>query len=183
MATESENENRNYYTNQGFNTANILATRLDTKPILDQIECYLRGEMIYETVTEGMPSYTKVKLGDPKCNQLGIQTIMAYAQSIINSAVVQGNIKQDIWLQRNYWHRMEFATAMVGNCEKYDIHDDDLNLVIDYVAFMIYFFTSRLIDNKERESYANYTQSQVTQVREQGGGGWLSGMNPFGAKK
>lgn len=183
MSSEAENENRNFYNNQGFNTANILATRLDTKPILDQIESYLRGEMLYESVENGMPTYTRVTIGKPKCNQIGIQTIMAYAQSIINSAVVQGNIKQDIWLQRNYWHRMELATAIVGNCEKFDIHDDDLNLLIDYVAFMIYFFTSRLIDNKERESYANYTQSQITQVRDNSSGGWLSGFNPFGARK
>jgi hypothetical protein len=181
--SETANENRNYYSNQNFNTANILATRLDTKPILDQIESYLRGEMIVETVENGMPAYNRVKIGDPKCNQLGIQTIMAYAQSIINSAVVQGNIKQDIWLQRNYWHRMELATAIVGSSEKFEIDDDDLNLMIDKVAFLIYFFTSRLIDNKERESYANYTQSQVTQIRDTQSGGWLSNLNPFGGKK
>ena len=183
MGTESENENRNFYSNQGFNTANILATRLDTKPILDQIESYLRGEMIVETVENGMPSYTRVKIGDPKCNQLGIQTIMAYAQSFVNSAVVQGNIKVDTWLKNNFHNRWELAKAVVGNSERFDIKDEDLDIMIDKISSLIYYFTSRLIDNKERESYANYTTSQVTQVRENQSAGWLSGLNPFGGKR
>lgn len=179
QSNQQSNQSASFVNNQGYNTASILAIRLDTQQILEQIECYLKGQIKQERIKDGIPVVELVQIGTRKCNDDGIQGIMGYVQAIINSATVQGNLKADQWLQKNFHHRWQFVKMIVTNIKRWEIDDKNIEPISDECCNLIYMFTSRLIENKERESYSNYSQSQVTSVKENSGG--LFSM--FGGKK
>ena len=177
--TTPNNQSASYVNNQGYNTASILAIRLDTQQILEQIECYLKGQIKTEDIKDGVPIVVLRQIGTRKCNDDGIQGIMGYVQSIVNSAVVQGNVKPDQWLRKNFRHRWQFCKMLVTNTKRWEIEDSNIEPICDECINMIYYFTSRLIDNKERESYSNYSQSQITSTKT--GSSGIFGM--FGGSK
>ena len=177
---EPSKQQANWTNNQGYNNANILALRLETQPTLEAMESFLKGMIRVEAITaDGAPTYEYHRLGVPKCNQSGLQAIMSHLHSVINSSVVQGNFKEADWRAKNGRHRKQFCKMLITNIKAWEIKDSDIEPICDQYMNLVYHFTSRLIDNKERESYSNYSQSQITQVRD--GGSGLFGF--FGGKK
>lgn len=141
--------------NIGYAAASALQIRLDTKPILDDIELFLRGaRLIVEQDAKGQIKCKKVTIGTAKANDLGIQGILNLVTAIINPQVVQGNFTNDLWTDYVVNFHMNLATNIVNNCYNWKILDDDIDLIIDFIMPLVEAFTSRLIDNEERKSYA-----------------------------
>lgn len=155
MATENEIQQAQGSNNLGFNHANALAIRLQTQELLGSIRDFLTGfeTQIYdkdgEIVTE------KVKIGEAKMNDKGIQAVMSRLSLIFHPAIVQGNYAEDRYINEIQMIRSSLADAMMVNLEIWDIKETDYEDIIDGIQTAVKGFLSRLIDNKERESYAN----------------------------
>lgn len=155
--------------NQGFNSATALQIRLDPTAILENIELFLRGcKIIVEQDDSGNINTKRVTLGEKKANDLGIQGILNWVQIILNPQVVQGNFAVDSPHYSSQYAeyirlcRINLASTMLENFFEWDLKEHDLNYLVDSIMNAIEPFLTRLIENKERDSYANTISHQET---------------------
>lgn len=168
--------------NREFNNASALQIRLDTRPLIEDIELFLRGARIESYMDEKGQIKTKsVSIGRPKANPLGIQSIICLITSLINAQNVQGNFSKEQYFDFVYWARLDFATAIMYNLDRYEIREEDYSLIVDQVMNMVEPFMSRLIENKERDSYAETIRHNEVNTLQQGRQGFPFGL--FGGNK
>lgn len=165
----------------GYNTESVLAMRLDTTKMLAQIEAFYRGTRIigYQENTTGQVVPVFDEFGKPRLNEIGIQQMMSHWQTLINSQTVQGNLSNDEYIEFLIRLRGDLAQDLMNNFYEYGVKEKDFDALVDMAINTAQPFFSRLIDNKERESYANTMQS-IERIGESGG--FLSNLNPFGRK-
>jgi hypothetical protein len=134
-----------------------LMIRLDTKPIIEDIELFLKGEVI--TIKQdgngNVTTENRLIAGARKMNDKGISTILNKVQAMINTQTVQGNF-DDIEFE-DYVIRVhqELACTIMLNMHEWEISEGDYEEICDFVMNLVEPFISRLKDNKERESYAD----------------------------
>lgn len=137
-----------------YQQLSALQIRLDTTKILEDIEFYLRGERIVLLRDDkGKVKPNKVKVGKCKANDLGVQSIMSMVTAIINPQTVQGNIDDQIYESYIFETHINLTTNIVVNCYNWEISDEDIDPIIDFIMSIVQLFVSRALDNKERESY------------------------------
>jgi hypothetical protein len=178
MAEFEENEGRHLTANADYVTSSALKIRLDTNPILSQIELFLRGSQ-YIVVQDqyGRIKQQNMKTGQPKANQLGIQSILNYVTGVFNPQVVQGNFKEEMYQNYIMELNIDLATMIVNNCYTWEVREDDIDVICDFIMSMLQPFISRLIDNKERESYEKSLITHETSRTEERNKGFF--LNPF----
>lgn len=159
-----------------IDTSSVLEIRLHTKPILDQFETFVTGKqkfIVYDS--DGKPFVQEIVLTPPKANKLGQQVIINKVQNIINSAVVQGNFDE-----AKYEHYIDkvwgdLIDDLMINLYIWGIKIEDYNPLIDHIIDILIPFISRLLENKERESYAQSLRvsesSNITQLKNRVFGG------------
>ena len=178
------NENRDTATfySQPVQDTQSLLFRLDSRPLLDDIELFLRGKrlMVEQDQTTGELVTRSVTIGDPLANDMGIQGVLSWVSLIINPHVVQGNYDMDRYVNHCCDIRKEFAYILTLNTVKWNINPYNRVLICDGIMNLIKPFISRLIANKERESYSNTMVRTESSVIGRGGG--LSSFNPFAKK-
>lgn len=161
-----------------LNEYNALQVRLNTDDILRRIEIYLRGVVVNIKVdAEGIPQQETTKVGEPKLNELGIQSIMSRISTMINPATVQGNFADDgKGFSEDYEIYIEEAKISLHhelfvNTYRYMVETEDIKPIIDTIMGMVVPFMSRLIGNKERDSYGESlrTIESMTQKNNEGG--------------
>ena len=154
-------------TNAYYNTATALQIRLETSQIIENIEMYLKGSVM---VAEQDPATGRIKMrtivkGVPKANAYGIQSILNWIQMVLNPQVVQGNFPSDskahsaMYEEFIYMLRIDFTELLIINCYEWEIKDSEISGIVDSVMNLTEPFMTRLIDNKERESYAQSLRS------------------------
>lgn len=159
-------------TNSAYTASNSLKLRLDTQHLLEQIELNLKGykEVIRVDAKTGIPQVDRIRIGEPKANDLGIQEILRWLNNVINPAVVQGNYKEERYQDDLYRIRVSLAQDLMTNLDRYGINENDYEGIIDSFMATIRPFLSRLIDNKERESYeATIHSIESNTIKEKGG--------------
>lgn len=162
MATEQERSMMNslHTGNTDYNNFTSLQIRLNTEPILRQLEMSLRGyEERMDIDENNMPILKFEKTGEAKANERGIQAIMGRAQTILNPQVVQGNFSEEEYNLYLYRVRVNVSTDLMINLHRYNIKVTDYNAIVNMFMSAIEAFMSRLKDNKERESYASTIRS------------------------
>ncbi len=169
--------------NQGFNNATALQIRLDTKTLIEDIELFLKAEIIhFHQDDAGKITTSKSKIGTPKANARGIQGILALVSSFINSQTVQGNFDRQQYEQYVWDARVDLACNLTNNLYFWAIAEEDTDVIIDQIMNIVEPFISRLIDNKERDSYAETIKhSEVSTMQNKTGGGFPFGL--FGGKE
>lgn len=150
-----------------------LQIRLDTTKILEDIELYLRGErsILQRNEKSGKIKATKVKTGEKKTNDLGVQSIMSFVTAIINPQAVQGNIDEELYENFIYETHINLTTNIVVNCYNWKISDEDIDPIVDFIMSIVQLFVSRTINNKERDSYGEsmrYIDSSSQKESKQG---------------
>lgn len=149
-------------------TNETLKVRLDTFSITEQIKIFLKGVNIVPYKNEeGFIKYKEEQAGKPKCNTEGVQTLMNWITATLNPQVVQGNFPIDArsgvckayddYIEE---YNIELASLVITNVYNWDMSDDDIEGVINFIMFLIIPFMSRLIGNEERNSY-NQTMRSV----------------------
>lgn len=157
------NEQEQQYAIAQFTAQNssesALQIRLVTQQHLMDIENMLRG--VRETVVDenGVPSVKLIKIGTPYANEEGVQGIMKWVRGVINPHFVQGNFPVEkggvstVYNDFIKHFQIDFGTDLVLNCGEWGIPDKKIEGLIDCIMSEIRGFASRLIANKERDSY------------------------------
>ena len=134
-------------------TENALKIRLEVAPIYERIEMYLSGQE-YE-VKNG--EVHKKKIGIPKANPMGVRAIMNVVMSYINTAVVQGNLREEEIKMIMMDFRRSMGSMLAWRTKEYGIDRGERKQIIDFLEPMVFMYISRTKDNKERDSYGMRT--------------------------
>lgn len=139
--------------NQDFMQPNILQLRLDTQNLLTDIHVFLIGKRL-QYVDEGQgPKAIYVKEGKARANEEGAQALVGWLTTQLNSAVVQGYWREERFMYFMERTRKELAKMLLENGPRWAIRDDECLVITSSICNALEGFMSRLIDNKERESY------------------------------
>lgn len=163
---ESKTTNQQMYTNKYYNSSSVLQIRLDTTPILEKIECFLRGGSFVLSQEETTKKITTqfVEQGTAKANKEGVQSILTFLTSVFNPQVVQGNFDEERYQLHIKELNIDLVKFIVTNSTHWNIKDDDIEYICDFIMILAIPFLSRLIDNKERDSYGDTIQTQERTV-------------------
>lgn len=172
--SETAKENNEFYnsTNEGYNVVGVISLRLDTSTMLNDIESFLKGtKTIGYEEKDGVLRPVYATAGQPKMNDLGIQSVMSWLTSLLSPHTVQGNFPTMDDLD-DYLIRLEtdFFGYLMKNRHNFNISMDELDGIVDMFINTAEPFFTRLIQNKERESYANTIRSVESNRMERGGG-------------
>lgn len=162
-------QNQLYSSSRNFITETALQLRLDTKQILKDIDAFLKGGEYVDVTNEesGLTATVFQQTGEPKANKLGIQSISNFLKAIFNTAAVQGNFLDDRYDDYVKEVNISIAAIIITNSLKWGIEDDDIDYICDFIMLFVIPFFSRLIDNKEREGYAeNLRTSETSSVTD-----------------
>lgn len=141
--------------NEQYIQPNILQLRLDTQQLLNEIHVFLSGKRLQYAEKEGGIEPIYINEGKARTNEEGAQAIIGWLQTQMNSAVVQGNWREEqfqYFLKRS---RIELAEILLINGPKWKIRRDERQVIISGIMNALEGFMSRLINNKERESYTH----------------------------
>jgi hypothetical protein len=181
MSNENYQSNSTSAINNNQDNNSFLQLRLDTRPLLRDIEQFLSAKrvFIYVDPKTGETGEKEEVVGEPLANDKGITAILNMFHLRANHHVVQGNIEQEMFKQLISDTRKELASSIVVNCYEWGIEDSKLNMVIDSILGFYKPFLSRLLGNKERESYMNQFKTQETIVQNSNQGGAMSAIKGF----
>lgn len=163
--------------NDGYTSAGVIQLRLDTGPMLDQLEAFFRGRRIVGYSERGgsiVPQYGPA--GTPKMNDEGVQSLMSWLTPLFSPHTVQGNFKdrQELNVFLCYLQK-GLAKNIMANREKWGIRRSDYSGIIREIMCAAEPFFTRLLENKERESYANTMRTVENNKVDKGG----FSLNPF----
>ena len=174
---EQENQSIEAYnqSNDGYTTAGVIQIRLDTGPLLDQLEAFLRGsrQQGYTTNPQGATVPVFQTIGRPKMNDIGVQSVMSWLTPLISPHTVQGNYPTINDLQE-FLCRVEediYCYLMI-NIHEFGISHYEIDGIVDMIMNAAEPFLTRTIANKERDSYSN-TMTHQSRVSQEGGRGIL----------
>lgn len=151
---------------------NMLQIRLDTSPILAQIERFLKGigdSYVIDKETN-QAVYTANVTGRPLANDVGVRSILTWLTSTINPSVVQGNFPVDkhgySQMSENYTYafQLNIGKFIVLNCVDWEMREEELEGIIDFIMNLVIPFMSRLLGNQERKSYAKTLEAKETHL-------------------
>lgn len=150
-----------FMSKSGVQNPEVMRLRIDPSPMLTEVYAYLSGDRI-EYVPQADGGYKKeiTKIGEPKMNQEGINSVMNWIKTQINSAMVQGNFPVDgVGYSRAYddfcfYFHINFAMYLQKKRIDFDLLDNEYKGVVDIIVNSIRVFLTRLIGNEERKSYA-----------------------------
>lgn len=158
--------------NEGFANASSLQIRLDTDPMLNRIDFMLRGYREKLEIKDGNPVMTFVNDGEALANDIGTQYILGWLRMVVNPQVVQGNFDDERYTDFLCRHRKAIATNIMLNINRFSIKEENYGSIIDMIMSNLEAFMSRLIDNKERDSYSSTirsVESTNSSLTEKGG--------------
>jgi hypothetical protein len=168
--------------NGSYNEASVIEKRLNTSEVLEKIQIYISGCVtIFETDEKGKLKKITKPMGKAKCNDEGLQAILGFVTSVVNSQVVQGNYEIEQYKYHCFYMRNELTKQIVINMKDWAIISKDAESIIDFIMNLIEPFMSRLVDNKERDSYASSLRVSESATSDREKQGWLSGI--FGGKR
>lgn len=166
---------------QAYETASIMKLRLDTNPLLEKIELFLRGEkLVFLTDENGRTHKDTIPIGYinekketerraeglkpsyAKANEVGVQTILNHVTAICNPQVVQGNFNKEMYQNYVFETRIDIAKLLMVNLYEWEISPKDYEGIINFIMSLSKPFMSRLIDNKERDSYGGTFRTHET---------------------
>jgi len=170
MNVQSEGQQQHISTMGQEVPLSTLQVRLDTDPILENLEIYLRGaSYVTHENDEGNLETKRIKIGTPLANDEGVQSLLNWVRLTLNPSIVQGNIKSfDNHLMLVKYFRLRLAEYILLNLHNWAIKEEHYAGLVDVITNMISLFLSRLINNKERDSYTNTLQSVETTRSQEG---------------
>lgn len=174
-----ESASQNVTSSQGipYNDANTIQIRLNPDQYLARIEMYLRGAMVNHYQDEqGKLKTEVVQRGQAKANEYGVDQILLYLSGLISPTIVQGNFPinkngyseaYDIFI---FHLRSDIGDYLLMNEDDFEIDSKETLGIIRFIMNVITPFMTRLLGNKERESYYHsFKDTQSNTIKEGGG--------------
>lgn len=146
----------------------VIKLRLDTGRLLTELELFLKGQKIVPNINaQGQQELLVQDSGERLVNDRGIQAILLTLSQTINSQGVQGNWKPEYFEQFVAEVDFNFSCDLWVNMRNWDVKLENYNVVCNAFMNLVQQFTSRIIDNKERESYGLSMKTSESVVQQQ----------------
>lgn len=174
---ENSPENQISILNKAIQNYNLLQLRLDPSNLINEIKMFLNAEL--EIVTDdGQGNFNRkvIPVGVPKANKQGIASILNWIQMVINPQVVQGNFPLDKHGKSEMYDmfieefQKDLGDMIYINLYDYDINETEAQSIIDATMNLVKPFMTRLISNKERESYGDTFREIISSVPQKNNG-------------
>lgn len=147
----SENKTGMMTNNELFINSSALQLRLNTEPLLVQLEANIRGIEYY---VDDKGETRARRVSQPLFStEEGIRNYMTIIRSVINTSVVQGFTNQEHYQDYLCRFRKDLAKNLMINRLNYGLNINNYSMVISLAMNTIELFISRTIDNKERDGY------------------------------
>jgi len=165
----SDISNSNSVMNSG-SSEGVIKLRLDTNDIITKTELFLRGKKIVPYINEdnGEQVLRVESIGTPLMNEEGIQCVLLTLNQTVSSLGVQGNWKSDYFEQFIAEVDTNFSCDLWVNLRKWSVKLENYNLICNSFMNLMQEFASRIIDNKERESYGLSMKTSESVVQNNG---------------
>lgn len=176
MDTETSNAISSH--NMAYMTPSALQMRLETTENVEKVEIFLSGMKSFtlQDETTGKIKIQKKQVGRRLMNDEGVSHLVNYVGSVINPQVVQGNYSEEWYRQQLELTHKRLAFMITVNRPFWEIDPNSRYSIIGFIMEFVKPFLSRLIDNKERESYAATIRSVESSTMQTGVN------NPLGMK-
>lgn len=163
---------------QSVANESFIKIRLDTDQLLRRLELFLSSSRVSLVQdAQGNLAEQTVRMGDPLCNQEGLNGILQIVEMMINPQTVQGNFDMSQYENYIYFARREIASEIITNRIKWGIKTENAKMIIDSIMRIVKPFYSRLIKNLERESYkGGFTSREVVMHSDKGMAKFAAGM-------
>lgn len=176
---ETENQSIQMFDNSAYTNPGVLQLRLDTGEIIERVQRFLSGVVLVPaTQPDGSTKLVNQNVGQRICNEKGVQHITNMVHSVVNPGVVQGNYNESRYELHVYQFHTTLASTLIANYIEWEMKYEDLELVATFAMNMVCPFLSRLLENKERESYAQSIRTMESS-RVDSRSNWM----PFGGKQ
>ena len=160
---ETLEESFNSVSMTGNTDASILQLRLNTAVEIENFEMFLRGQkLIRQRINDTGEIIEVMKEGIPLCNEKGVHSILTKLQVVFNAQIVQGNFDTDMFFYFLRTARLSLNDEIHLNRSRWGINIKDITIIKSMYLLTLYGFMSRLLGNKERESYHQSLQYQQT---------------------
>jgi hypothetical protein len=146
---------------------------------MEELKLNLSGEILeaYEK-NDGTIGLRANQIGEPRANKKGIQALLSFVNSHVNTQVVQGNYLDE----EMYYLSMDYVEdalrqLLVVNSVDWEIKDENIVGIYQEILNAIMDFKTRLIFNEERTSYSatmKHIESNTVQPQKN-----ALGMFPF----
>ena len=153
----------------------VIKIRLDTSRLINDMEMFLKGvktSMFFNPETQQTQIVT-TNVGIPLMNDYGIQCTLMTVNQVINSQGVQGNWTLDYFKQFVCETDITFSKNLWVNLKKWGVELTNYNVICDAFIGLVQEYSSRIIENKERESYGMSMKTTESVVQNQARGGIL----------
>jgi hypothetical protein len=153
----------------------VIKMRLDTSRHLIDMELFLKGLKLVPMInpeTQQTELNTQ-QIGEPLMNDKGIQCFLMTLSQTVSSHGVQGNWKPAYFEQFICEADKNFSSDLWLNVNEWDVSLKNYNLICNAFMNLLQEFASRIIENKERESYGMSMRTNETVVQNQGRTGFL----------
>lgn len=159
------------YTTMGYQHHNpsispaAIKYRLDNSVLLRDIELSLRSAKL-ESYEDEKGEYQEriVVVGRPLANEEGVQGIMGYLRIMVSPHNVQGNLNWDRYDNFIYEIHIDLATTIMAERKNWGIAIEDYDFIVNSMMHTLQLFISRVVENKERESYGESIRSDERTV-------------------
>lgn len=161
-------ENQITVLNKAIQNYNLLQLRLDPSNIINDIKMFLNAEIeVLRDDGRGNVVRETIPVGVPKANKQGIASILNWVQMTLNPQTVQGNFashkgRSEMYEQYIMEFQMNLGDMIYINLYDYNIEENEAQSIIDSIMNLVIPFMTRLIDNKERESYGDTFREVIT---------------------
>jgi hypothetical protein len=138
---------------------------LDSTELLKEVEIFLRGyyETSYYDETKKETVVKKISIGEPKCNEKGVQSLMFWLKMKLTPLITMGNISEDQYLMMLSRGHNNLCRNVMINRINYDI---PLNYYLEIIDTMMESYEgvlSSCINGGHRRSF---TRNQSVETRE-----------------
>jgi hypothetical protein len=147
----------------GYNDAASISMRIDTTNLKQQIYMYLCGiGYTFKLDDTGKLIKKATQVGKPKVNDAGLQGVMLFVEQFVNNHTVQGNTDAEEFGKLSHDFRKGLHRDLWINMDRYGIDESEYDGICDSICLMAKLFSSRTINNEERESYGKSWQIRDT---------------------
>lgn len=148
---EAQERTQERRSNLGYTDYTALQLRLDTQKLHKDIYNFLKGtSTIIKRTETGDFIEEEIQLGKAQANDEGIQHLLSFVISLVNSQTVQGNTEKKDLMETIYFINLHLAQQLTMNCEEWGIKKRNRRHILNTLVEMIKMFLTRTIDDKER---------------------------------
>lgn len=143
--------------NLGYTHPNALQIRLETDTLLLQLKEHLEGKLRLQQIdpVTHKAEIAEIASGVPLMNAEGVHSIISFMRTMINPSTVQGNFtKEEDFQDFISDKKSALLDSLVSNAPNWELDMRNTRMVYHSCIGLLQTFMSRLIFNKERESYA-----------------------------